>query len=129
MLSDEFEDDETLLRAIPPVHWLQDFQRPSSAAFTPTTPGCSVDRDGGRGPVPAAKALSERRRLQGKEVACVVGIEKQACDTIGVSVAYAPEVDNEYHCELYNAPEGGKISKTKGRKLAETCSVVDLSSD
>jgi|GEM_PF-3994125 len=118
MLSDKFDEDESFYRAIPTMQWIHDEDRPSTAAFRPSTPGCSVDRSAKRS-VQEAKSFLLQARSSKEHV---VTIEKRQCDDENIYSEYLPIPSNEFHSELFNSKEEKKrLTKTQAKKLVELC--------
>jgi hypothetical protein len=127
MLPDEIGEQEYLLRAVVPCQWVnEDGGRPSSAAFSPSTEGCSVDRDGGRSLDEAAAFLRSQR--DGHANDRIAAVQKKICDENEVFTKYSPLPNNIYHSDLYDSIKLDRISKKKARQLARLCKEVNLSS-
>jgi len=118
MLSEEFDEDEYFYRAIPTEQWIHDEDRPSSAAFRPSTPGCSVDRS-------AKRTVQEAKRVLLQMIHSaeqVVTIEKKQCDEEEIYAEYLPIPNNEFHSELFNSKEEKKrLTKTQTKRLVKLC--------
>jgi len=118
MLSDNFDEDELFYRAIPSEQWIHAEDRPSSAAFRPSTPGCSVDRSAKRSIQEAKGFLLQTRQTTDY----IVTIEKKQCDEEKIYSEYRPIPNNEFHSELFNSKEDKNLlTKPQAKKLTRLC--------
>ena len=116
-MTDTFDYDEKLFRAVRPKDpYLKEDGSISSAAFKDTN-GLSVDRDGGR--TISESLLFIKSHLTG----IIVWVTYQNCLAIKAIVRYLPIEGNEYHSEIHKDILCPRLTRSQAKYLSK-CAVI-----
>ena len=120
-MDETFRENERLYRAVKPevIYWKENGLL-SSAAFKDD--GLSVDRQGRRTDIEAAKSFKERGFI-GE----IVWVTVCDCHEIKAIVCYLPEPDNIYHSEIRRDDTNKKLTNGQAKELSRRAKMVTMS--
>ncbi|MBD3343048.1 MAG: hypothetical protein GF353_28380 [Candidatus Lokiarchaeota archaeon] len=116
---EKINDKEKLYRAIHPIFWKNDLNKPSTAAFKDSK-GVSVDRDGGREEKEVIAVFDKKKPNYG-----LASITAKSCREIGTHPIPKPLDDNIYHAEIHDSEDKIRISMSKLKKIIDSIYIVE----
>jgi len=114
----EIKDNEQLFRAIHPIFWNEDENKPSSAMFKDKK-GVSVDRDGKREQDSILSFLLINRDNYGAGE-LNAGLTRE----VGVYLKADRTDDNPYHALIFDSKEKIRISNSKAKALSNLIRII-----
>jgi len=117
------EDKETLFRAIHPLHWNEEENRPTSALFKVREGGVSVDRDGERDDCIVLNSLLENRDGFGAGK-----INAGQTREIGTLLKPDPIEANIFHSLILDSQSKICLSNSKAKNLSKNLIILKFPS-